>query len=236
VETGENSPPSQLVRAKPSLFRVFPLLRQGFGERNDLAARYPEKVASMDAMMEAYIKDAGVVVPLPNPAFDPAQYRPEDIGVQKGGLRVAGRPRGGKPPKPAKGAPAAGGWRSKGKTVGLRVKDGELIIHSTAGDPWIHTTIDPPLEGPFVIEFETMAASGGPGVVFGAWNGKGFIPGTYIQALEGEPGNWVSSRVELPANGKLTRLRIDPPGEAGTTCLRNICLLDAEGEVLRRWP
>ncbi len=211
-------------------------LADDIGERTNLAARLPEKVASLDAMMEAYIKDAGVVVPLPNPAFDPAQYRPEDIGVQKGGLRVAGQPRAGKPAKPARGKPVAGGWRSKGKTVGLRVEGGELIIHSTSGDPWIHTAINPPLEGPFVMAFETMAASGGPGVVFGAWNGKGFIPGTYIQALEGEPGTWVASRVELPAKGKLTSLRIDPPGTVGITRLRSIRLLDAEGKVLKRWP
>jgi len=211
-------------------------LADDIGERNDLAARHPEKVAALDAAMEAYIKDAGVVVPLPNPAFDPAKYRPQDIGVQKGGLRVAGRPRGGKAAKPAKGAPAAAGWRSKGKTVGLRVTDGELIIHSTAGDPWVQTTIDPPLEGPFMFEFETMAASGGPGVVFGGWDGKGFQPGTYIQALEGQPGTWVSSRVKLPAKGKLTSLRIDPPGTAGTSRLRNIRLLDAEGKLLKQWP
>lgn len=64
-------------------------LRDDIGETTNLAARYPERVRSMDRLMEDYIQEAGVVVPIRNPDFDPAQYRPELIGVQNTG----GRPR-----------------------------------------------------------------------------------------------------------------------------------------------
>jgi hypothetical protein len=38
-------------------------------------------VQRLDRMIETHIQDAGAVVPLPNPKFDPAKYRPERIGL-----------------------------------------------------------------------------------------------------------------------------------------------------------
>ena len=55
-------------------------LAEDVGETNDLASQYPERVASLDQRIEEYLTDSNAVVPLPNPAFDPAQYRPELIG------------------------------------------------------------------------------------------------------------------------------------------------------------
>lgn len=59
-------------------------LREDLGEKNNLASRYPERVKKMDRLIENHLQDAGAVVPIPNPAFDPAKYRPELIGVQQG--------------------------------------------------------------------------------------------------------------------------------------------------------
>jgi hypothetical protein len=64
-------------------------LREDMGETTNLANRYPERVRTMDRLMEDYIQEAGVVVPVRNPDFDPSQYRPELIGVQN----IDGRPR-----------------------------------------------------------------------------------------------------------------------------------------------
>ena len=36
----------------------------------------------MDKLIEDYLKSAKTVIPIPNPAFDPAKYRPDLIGVQ----------------------------------------------------------------------------------------------------------------------------------------------------------
>ncbi len=55
-------------------------LAEDVGETNDLASQYPERVAILDQRIEEYLTDSNAVVPLPNPAFDPAQYRPELIG------------------------------------------------------------------------------------------------------------------------------------------------------------
>lgn len=66
-------------------------IKQDIGEVHNLAAKYPEKVKTLDALIEQYLKDANAVVPIVNPAFDAQKYYPEDIGIQKGGLRVAKR-------------------------------------------------------------------------------------------------------------------------------------------------
>jgi len=55
-------------------------LVEDIGESNDLSSQYPEKVASLDQRIEEYLTGSHAVVPLPNPAFDPAQYHPERIG------------------------------------------------------------------------------------------------------------------------------------------------------------
>jgi arylsulfatase A-like enzyme len=64
-------------------------LKWDIGEKNNLSGMYPEKVRELDRMIEAHLKDANTVIPEPNPDFDPAQYRPEMIGVQAGGLKGA---------------------------------------------------------------------------------------------------------------------------------------------------
>ncbi|MEI6276733.1 MAG: hypothetical protein WCP08_12125 [Prolixibacteraceae bacterium] len=52
------------------------------GEKINLAAKYPDRVKQMDKLMEEFLKSAKTVVPIPDPAFDPAKYHPEFIGVQ----------------------------------------------------------------------------------------------------------------------------------------------------------
>jgi hypothetical protein len=65
-------------------------LKTDLGEANDLAKAQPDKVRELDRMIEDHIGQSKAVVPRPNPAFDPAQYRPERIGQQPGGLKVGG--------------------------------------------------------------------------------------------------------------------------------------------------
>jgi arylsulfatase A-like enzyme len=64
-------------------------LNKDIGETTNLASHYPQIVGFLDQLMEDYIHAAEVVVPIRNPDFEPAKYRPELIGVQNTG----GRPR-----------------------------------------------------------------------------------------------------------------------------------------------
>jgi len=50
------------------------------GETRNLAAGKPDLVAALDAKIAAFLAATGAVVPMPNPAFDPARHRAELIG------------------------------------------------------------------------------------------------------------------------------------------------------------
>jgi len=65
-------------------------LKDDLGEANDLAKVQPDKVREFDALIEKHLRDSRAVTPQPNPAFDPAQYHPERIGKQPGGLKIGG--------------------------------------------------------------------------------------------------------------------------------------------------
>lgn len=53
------------------------------GEKNNLAAKEPQRVREMDALIEQFLAETKAVLPVPNPAFDPAAYKPENEGRQK---------------------------------------------------------------------------------------------------------------------------------------------------------
>ena len=55
-------------------------LAEDIGENNNLADTYPERVKEMDRILEEHIRETGALVPVPNPNFDLAEYRPELIG------------------------------------------------------------------------------------------------------------------------------------------------------------
>jgi len=58
-------------------------LRDDLGERNNLAAQKPELVVELDSQISEFLDDSKAVVPIPNPAFDPKQYHPENEGKPK---------------------------------------------------------------------------------------------------------------------------------------------------------
>ncbi|MBM4079478.1 MAG: N-acetylgalactosamine 6-sulfate sulfatase, partial [Planctomycetes bacterium] len=46
-------------------------LKDDLSETNNLAAKMPEKVKELDALIDKFLKDTGAVVPIPNPKYDP---------------------------------------------------------------------------------------------------------------------------------------------------------------------
>jgi arylsulfatase A-like enzyme len=65
-------------------------LGDDIGETHDLASGQPQRVRELDALIASFLSETAAVVPLPNPAFDPAAYRPENEG--KPALRRPKRP------------------------------------------------------------------------------------------------------------------------------------------------
>ena len=58
-------------------------LRDDLGEKNNLAAKEPQRLQAMDTLIEQFLAETKAVVPVPNPAFNPAAYQPENEGRQK---------------------------------------------------------------------------------------------------------------------------------------------------------
>ena len=58
-------------------------LKTDIGERDNRADAEAARVQRMDAKLEAYLQAHKAVLPARNPNFDPAQYKPEAIGISK---------------------------------------------------------------------------------------------------------------------------------------------------------
>ncbi len=87
-------------------------LREDLGETNNLAAQQPERVRELEALIERFLADTKAVTPQPNPAFDPATYRPELEG--QAGARESAKARARRRPQPRTMAtrPCRGGRRA----------------------------------------------------------------------------------------------------------------------------
>ena len=175
-------------------------LRNDLGEKNNLAATKPELVAELDALIEKFLADTKAVVPVPNPAFDPAKYRPELEGKQQ--------PKG-KAKAPAKGKddgdPALQGW--KARDCQGTVKDGFLRLTNIGSEAFLGFAAGKH-SGPTTATFRIKAKAGSshfdwlPGGVGSKQHRADFT-------LKG--GDWEEIRVELPAEGPMGIVRLYLP-------------------------
>jgi arylsulfatase A-like enzyme len=62
-------------------------VREDIGERNNLAAAQPERVARLREELQVWRKDVGAKLPTPNPAYDPA--KPDGRGAKRPGKAPA---------------------------------------------------------------------------------------------------------------------------------------------------
>jgi len=181
-------------------------LRDDLGEKRNLAAERPELVAELDALIEKFLADAQAVVPVPNPAFDPAKYRPELEGQPK--------PR---PAPPAKAAandendPALEGWKARGCKAA--VQDGVLAVRGTGAAPFLGFAAGK-AAGPATMSLRTRTAAGGEGKI--EWlPGGGATPAaeTGSKSFTLRPGAWQEVRVDIPAAGPLGIVRVYLPAQ-----------------------
>ncbi|MEY4483854.1 MAG: hypothetical protein RL693_1306, partial [Verrucomicrobiota bacterium] len=76
-------------------------LQDDLSEKNDLAASQPDRVKELDALIEKFLADTKAVIPVPNPAFNPAVYHPENEG--KPTPKAKAKPGAKAPPKAGAG-------------------------------------------------------------------------------------------------------------------------------------
>ena len=65
-------------------YKLFDLSKD-MREANNLAARMPDRVRTLDQMIEEYLIETGAVIPAPNPDFDPKLFNPDAIGKRPAG-------------------------------------------------------------------------------------------------------------------------------------------------------
>ncbi|MCF7817716.1 MAG: sulfatase [Kiritimatiellales bacterium] len=197
-------------------------LAEDLGEQHDLSGQYPERVATMDRMIEDYLHQANAVVPQPNPAFDPAQYHPEKIGVQAGKHKASDK---------TAESNAVDGWIASG-TCSIKPGDGVLAIDSTGEDPFVVVQKLKSLAGgPFTLRLKMKSSAAGEAMVY---YGKPAVLARTVGFPAESDGIWHEYRVELPTQ-TLNGLRIDPARGVGHIEIDWIRLEDASKTTLKVW-
>ena len=209
-------------------------LRNDIGEKDDLAAREPQRVKKLDAMIEQFLNNTAAVRPIPNPNFDPKQYRLEDEGKsQRKPTKLATRP--GKNRKSI-GKPVAG-WRPD-RDCTLAVKGGSLVVSNTGKDPHLSFLLPKPLPaGTLELQMTMTSKSRGRGQFF--WREDGVNPPffrdrsvTFDMTHDGEPHEY---RFTFQPKQAVTAVRLDPGQAAGEVLVLSMKLTDKDGKPLHVW-
>ncbi|MCB1079466.1 MAG: hypothetical protein KDM64_16735, partial [Verrucomicrobiae bacterium] len=191
-------------------------LSEDLGEKTDLASQEPEKVRELDALIDGFLADTGAVVPIPNPAFNPAAYYPENEGKPVPKTKPAAK-------KADPGDdPKLQGWKARGCKA--TVKEGILTVTATSDAPFLG--VAPGAAGPGSITFRVRAGVGGAGKI--EWIPSGQKAQSVPFTLKG--GEWESPEVSIPAAGPLGILRIYLPAKDRPVELDWVHLISAKGK------
>ncbi len=210
-------------------------LRSDIGEQMNLAGKNPRRVEELDKLITQFLAETNVVVPLPNPRFDPAKYDPKMIGKAK--PKSTGRSKGSDLKKPQRKAKPVAGWQSGG-TCRLGLKEGSLIVTSGGRDPHLSFRLPTELnQEEFVLKVTMTSRSRGSGQVF--WQEKGVVPAFFRDRSrsfevqhDGKPHEY---RISWSAKNPVVAVRIDPSNAPGEITISRIRLVDRDGNEVYRW-
>jgi len=187
-------------------------LREDIGESSNLAAAQPDKVRELDSLIEDYIAEAEVIVPLPNPNFNPAVFDPLKIGMQPGGLKMPpGFRRAQQEPSTAGPANAVDrksmlGWTAKNAEA--TVEGDSLQIRPTGRQPFI-ANARLRANGPVEVRLRIRARKGGTGrLQWRTENQKSFPKNGQSTSFDVAGGDWRELSVPLDVTGRLVHLRL----------------------------
>lgn len=194
-------------------------LHEDIGENHNLADTLPEKVKELDQLIENYITKAKVVVPKPNPNFDPAKYDASLIGVQTGGLKMppsfqrASQTKPAVKPKPARNSAPKTimGW--SGRNAEITIINGALNISPTGKKPFItNAKIRTRGSAKFQIRIRTQT-DGTAKVQWRTENQATFPADGQITSLKVKGGEWRDLSVQLPTQEPVVHIRFFLPSQ-----------------------
>ena len=127
------------------------------------------------------------------------------------------------------------GW-SASHDARLEIRDGQFILTSLGGDPFLHTRILTPGRPPYVAELRLRSTSAGPGQFFWSTAPRdGFAPRDSVTFPVEHDNLWHDYSVKLPATNTITALRWDPATAPGEIRLARLALRDADGKLTAEW-
>ncbi|MEO2028537.1 MAG: sulfatase [Fuerstiella sp.] len=199
-------------------------LKNDIGERKDLAGTEPARVRELDALIEQFLIDTKAVVPVPNPNFDPTQYRLEDEGKSRMNT-------------PRQSAKTVAGWRP-GNNCHVSTQNGVLVIVSDGNDP--HLSFRLPRNLParqLTLHITLTSTASGRGQVF--WQEEGVNPAFFRDRStgfdiqhDGVPHNYV---VTLAPKHPVLSIRLDPAQSHGEIRVAAMKLTDDKGRTQYSW-
>lgn len=206
-------------------------LREDLGEKHNLAALQPDRVRELDLLIERFLTETKAVVPMANPAFDPAQFRPEDEGRPKPRAKARTAKAAASVQNDPGDHPQMQGWKTRGCTA--VVNDGVATITGTADTPFLGFAPGK-LEPGAQLRFR-LKCDGGSGRI--AWlPGPQADPAVAPQPVEFsvKAGAWVEIDAAVPTPGDRPGiLRMFLPAQAAPVELDWIEL--RSGGQTRRW-
>lgn len=209
-------------------------LHDDVGETNDLAAKQPELVKELDALIEQFLRDTNAVVPIPDPAFDAAVYRREDEG--KSAARATAKAGAAGQAGGATSKPVAG-WKPS-KDCSSKIEQSALAIISTGSDPYMSFTLPKALPAAeYQLELVMASHCGGRGQFF--WQEQGVQPPFFRDRNTGfdvtHDGQSRTYRVAFKPSKQVIAVRLDPGQAAGEIQVTGMKLLDASGTTVHAW-
>jgi arylsulfatase A-like enzyme len=212
-------------------FRLYDL-ESDIGESNNLAAEHPETVERLDALIDAFIAEADVVVPTANPNFDPAQFDASKIGVQAGGLKMPGGAKKPGEPGPVTSVkdPALQGWIARNAKI---ISDSKRIMIQGSGRHSFLATNQVSSEGETEVTLQIRGA--GKGRIQWRTNDQEEFPKNQFQEFAVEGSDWTKVTVPLPVEGTLVQLRVFPPNSKKAIGLAWIEVASKASGKKQRW-
>ncbi|MCB1062716.1 MAG: sulfatase [Verrucomicrobiae bacterium] len=177
------------------------------GETNNLAAEFPDRVAAMDAKIEAFLKDCHAVVPLANPAYD---SRASELN--------------------------ATGW-SATKDTTLTQAGGVLAVHSTGNDPHFQARLAKPIPaGKITMRVRVKSDPAGPLEIRWEEQGikPAFHRDRLVRSKPIAASEWQDVVISFVAKKPVVSFRVDlAPGDRDTEFERWV--IEADGVEVKEW-
>ncbi len=206
-------------------------LSNDIGEKDDLAAKEPDRVKVMDLLIERFLADTTAVQPVRNPAFDPATFNPDNEGKPKPRSKQKSNDNVKPNPKTVTNSaddPRLLGWKLRG--CAGTVNEGVLTVTANGNTPFLGFAAGK-LSGPTVAKFRIRSSASGEAKV--EWlpspqaNNK--AQSVAYRIVEGD---WQDISVTLPAEGTLGIVRFYLPTQKVPVQIDSIELQSTDSKLL----